>query len=120
MKINLADIPEEGRSYVWTTQTAELGAVLKDLVGKGTYETEFFIKPLNSKDFELSGKIKTTMPEQCSRCGIDFNFPVNEKFHEILIPKQYQPRGGKYSKVNHVSDLPEGRSEEHTSELQSH
>ncbi|MBO9668216.1 MAG: DUF177 domain-containing protein, partial [Bdellovibrio sp.] len=82
--------------------------VLADLVGKNPYETEFFIRPLNSKDFELTGKIATKVPEQCSRCGTDIAFPIDEKFKEILIPKQDQPRGGKYAKVNHVSDLPEG------------
>ncbi|MDG0816597.1 DUF177 domain-containing protein [Bdellovibrio svalbardensis] len=106
MKINLADIPEEGRSYIWNSQTGEVNNVLSDLIGKTQYQTEFFIKPLTTKDFQLSGTIKTTLPEQCSRCGIDFAFPVNEKFKEILIPKQDQPRGGHYSKVNHVSDLP--------------
>lgn len=108
MKINLTEIPEEGRAYHYNSQTGELNSILVDLVGKANHEVEFFIKPLNSKDFELVGAIKTKLPEQCARCGIDFPYPVDEKFHEILIPKQNQPRGSKYSKVNHVSDLPEG------------
>ncbi|WP_374028654.1 DUF177 domain-containing protein [Bdellovibrio bacteriovorus] len=107
MKINLTEIPEEGRSFQYNSQTGELNAVLKDLIGGAHYDAEFFVKPLNSKDFELVGKVRTKTPEQCSRCGIEIAFPVNEKFHEILIPKQSQPRGSKYSKVNHVSDLPE-------------
>lgn len=107
MKINLTEIPEEGRSYKWNTQTGELNSVLNDLIGKTPYESEFFIKPLNSRDFEVVGTIATKLPEQCSRCGIDIAFPVNKKFREFLIPKQDQPRGSKYSKVNHVSDLPE-------------
>ena len=111
MKINLAEIPEDGRAYKFTKQTGELNSVLTDLIGKGAYDTEFFIKPLNSRDFELTGWVKTHLPEQCARCGIDFPLPVNEKLHEILIPKQSQPRGGKYSKVNHVSDLPESGPE---------
>lgn len=111
MKIKLTEVPEEGRSYVWTTKTGEANAVLADIVGKNPYEAEFFIKPLNSKDYELTGRITTKSPEVCSRCGNDIDFPVSEKFHEILIPKQGQPRNGKYSKVNHVSDLPEGGPE---------
>ncbi len=118
MKINLTEIPEEGRSYKWNTQTAELNTVLKDLIGPATYETEFFIKPLNTKDFELLGTIKTKLPEQCARCGLDIAFPIDTKFHEILIPKRDQPRGSKYSKVNHVSDLPQGGPE--TSEYEGH
>lgn len=118
MKINLTEIPEEGRAYHWNSQTAELNAILADLIGKTAHEAEFFIKPLNSKDFELIGNIKTKLPEQCSRCGIDFAFPVDAKFHEILIPKQDQPRNSKYSKVNHVSDLPQGGPE--VSEYEGH
>lgn len=109
MKINLTEIPEEGRAYKWDSKSGELNSVLLDLIGKGAlYEADFFIKPMNSKDFELTGTITTKLPEQCSRCGIEFPFPINEKFHEILIPKQDQPRGSKYSRVNHVSDIPEG------------
>lgn len=118
MKINLTEIPEEGRAYQWNSKTGELNSVLKELIGKALYETEFFIKPLNSKDFDLTGTIQTKLPEQCSRCGIEFPFPVNEKFHEILIPKQGQPRNSKYSKVNHVSDLPQGGPE--VSEYEGH
>lgn len=107
MKINLAEIPEEGRSYHFNTKTGELNSILSDLIGKNVYETQFTIKPLNSRDFEVLGSIQTKLPEVCSRCGIDFPLPVDKKFHEYLIPKQDQPRGSKYSKVNHVSDTPE-------------
>lgn len=111
MKINLSEIPEEGCSYHWTEKTGEITTALKDITGNNAYDTEFYIKPLNSKDYELLGTIKTKLPEQCSRCGSDIDFPINEKFHEILIPKQHQPRDGKYARVNHVSDLPTGGPE---------
>jgi uncharacterized protein len=104
MRINLSEIPEEGKSFLYNNQTAELNQILFDLIGKSAHIAQFTIRPLNSKDFEMTGTIKTALPEQCSRCGIDFDFPISEKFHEILIPKQDQPRGGKYSKVNHLSD----------------
>ncbi len=112
MKINLTEIPEGGRAYHWNSQTGELNSALLDLIGKTLHEAEFFIKPLStSKDFELVGTIKTKLPETCARCGNEIPFAIDEKFHEILIPKQDQPRGSKYSKVNHVSDLPEGGPE---------
>lgn len=118
MRINLTEVPEEGRAYVWTSQTGEINALLTDLIGNTPYTADFYLRPLNSRDFELTGTIKTELPEQCARCGIDFQYPVNSKFHEILIPKQNQPRGSKYSKVNHVSDLPEGGPD--TSEYEGH
>lgn len=104
MRINLAEIPEEGKSFVWNNKTAELNSVLEDLIGKLPHHAEFFIRPLNSKDYELSGTIRTELPETCSRCGIDFNFKVNEKYRAILIPRQSDSRTGKYAKVNHVSE----------------
>jgi len=108
MKINLSEIPEEGKSFVCTPQTGELNAVLKDLIGPIPYYAEFFIKPLNSKDFELSGFIRTELPEECSRCGIDFSLKINPSFREILIPRQTSERTGKYAKVNHISEAVEG------------
>jgi uncharacterized protein len=111
MKINLSEISEDGRSFHLTNDSGELTTVLADLIGKNHYVADIFIKPLNSKDFEFSGKIETKTPEQCSRCGIDFTFPINQRFREFLIPKQSQPRGSKYSKVNHFSDLPENAPE---------
>ncbi|WP_413291530.1 YceD family protein [Bdellovibrio sp. HCB337] len=104
MKINLTEIPEEGKSFVCTQKTGELNVVLKDLIGDNAFHSEFFIKPLNSKDFELSGFIKTELPEDCSRCGIDFCMKVTPKFKAILIPRQSDDRTGKYAKVNHVSE----------------
>lgn len=117
MKIKLTEVPEDGRDYHWNTQSGELKAILADIIGENAYDTHFFIKPLNSRDFELTGNIKTHSPALCSRCGTDININVNERFHEILISKQENPRNGKYSKVNHVSDLPTGGPE--TSEYEN-
>lgn len=107
MRINLSEIPEEGRSYVCNRKTGELNAILKDLIGTAAYEAEFFIKPLNSKDFEMNGEIRTELPEDCSRCGIDFQLKINPSFREILIPRQTETRTGKYAKVNHISEAAE-------------
>jgi uncharacterized protein len=104
MKINLSEIPEEGESFICSTKTGEFNAILKDLIGKATYHSEFFIKPLNTRDFELSGYIKTELPEDCSRCGIEFSLQVHPKFKAILIPRQEDDRTGKYAKANHVSE----------------
>ncbi len=109
MKINLSEIPEEGRLYVYSLKTGELNGILRDLLGKASYHSEIFIKPLNSKDFELSGTIETELPEDCSRCGIAFSLKVKPSLHAILIPRQGDDRTGKYAKVNHISEtLEEG------------
>jgi uncharacterized protein len=104
MKINLAEIPEEGKSFVVNNKTAELNTVLKDLVGDMPHRAEFFIKPLNTRDFELTGEIETEVPSECSRCALDFNLKIKQPFTGILIPRQADDRTGKYAKVNHVSE----------------
>lgn len=105
MRINLLDLPEEGKQFHWSTKTGEINLVLSDLIKNSAYEAEFFIRPINNRDFDLTGIIRTQLPEQCSRCGLDFTFGVNQKFHEILIPEQKLDRGGKYARVNHISDI---------------
>lgn len=105
MLINLLDIPEEGKAYICNQNTGELNEAFRDLIGNTPYSTEFFIRPLAAGAYELSGKIKTEMPEECSRCGLDFKFNVDERFKELLIPEQSTPRTGKYAKANHLSDM---------------
>lgn len=109
MIINLSEIPEEGKEFdLSDTKSSEYEEVrksLEDLIGKNVFSTQFHIKSLNSRDFELKGKISTRTKELCSLCGIDINFPVKAQFHEILIPPQDHPRDGKYSKPNHFSEL---------------
>lgn len=104
MKINLSDIPENGRDYSWTRKSKELDQVLADLIHKNPYEVTFHLRPMNNRDFELTGHLKTSTEEQCSRCGIDFKFNIMEKFHSVLIPEQPQDRVGKYARVNHISE----------------
>ncbi|MEK6772425.1 MAG: YceD family protein [Bdellovibrionota bacterium] len=104
MKINLSDIPEDGREYHWTRESKELDQVLIDVIDKNPYEAKFLVHPMNHRDFEISGSLKTLTKEQCSRCGIDFKFNIMEKFHSIIIPEQPQDRVGKYARVNHISE----------------
>lgn len=102
--IRLSEIPQEGKSYTWNRETAELNTVLQDLLGSEKYEVQFFLKPVNSRDFMMTGTIRTQTPEDCSLCGISFKFSVDVRINEILIPTQSTERKGRYAKVNHVSD----------------
>lgn len=105
MKINLLEIPQEGKSFTCNTQTGELTEVLKDLIGSTPHQTEFVIRPLQAGTFELTGFVQTQVPDQCSRCGLDFNLRVDEMFREMLIPELDQPRNSSYAKANHFSDM---------------
>lgn len=99
MKIKLSEIPENGTSYEFTRKTAELNAPLEDLIGAADYHIQFHIKPLNTKDFTLSGTVVTKTQEMCSRCGDQFPLDINKKISEILIPKPEEDRTGKYAKT---------------------
>ena len=105
MFINLNEIPAEGKSFRWNSKTAELNEILSDLLDGSDYSAEFIIRPLSTEGtFEMQGFIRTVVPEQCSRCGLDFKLNLDELFKEILIPEQNLPRNGKFAKPNHVSD----------------
>lgn len=105
MLINLLEIPEEGKTFVCNRNTSELNEVLADLIGNKPYTAEFSIRPLQTGTFELVGFIRTELPEDCSRCGLDFQMPLEEKFRDLLIPEQSVPRNSKFAKANHVSDM---------------
>ncbi len=105
MLINLLEIPAEGKLYICNQNTGDLNADLQDLIGKTPYQTEFTIRPLQAGTFELTGFIKTSLAEDCSRCGIDFDLAVDQKIKELLIPEQQLERTSKFAKANHVSDM---------------
>lgn len=104
MIINLQEIPEEGKSWVLNRHTAELNESLRDLIGNTPYTAEFTILPMPAGTFELRGFIRTELPESCFRCGLDFQFPVSEVVHELLMPEMETPRDAKFAKTNHFSD----------------
>jgi uncharacterized protein len=109
MFINLHEIPHEGKNWILNRQTAELNLGLKDLLGKTPYNIEFTIRPLDgsSGTYDLTGTMKTELPEQCSRCGLDYDMAVDERFHYLMVPELETPRDAKFSKANHFSDLHE-------------
>ncbi len=100
MKIRLNEIPEEGRNYIFNRQTAELNSTLQDLINNNPYDVVLDIKPLNAKDFTVTGSVSTQTKEQCSRCAEDFDMAIDKKIREILIPNQEEDRTGKYAKTS--------------------
>lgn len=113
MLINLHDIPVEGKTWTLNRNTSELNDFLKDLIHDQNYEAQVTITPLSqgSGAYQLNGSIRTTLPELCSRCGIDFNLAINEKFNHLLMPALSTPRDAKFAKPNHFSDLHEAELE---------
>jgi uncharacterized protein len=108
MKINLNEIPQDGRNYSFSTQTGELNDSLSDLIEGMNFETAFSLVPIaNTGTYQLNGFVKTTLNEACSRCGIDFKLTVDEKINYLLMPQTASslPRDGFMQKANHFSDM---------------
>ncbi len=105
MKIKLNEVSEIGKEYTFNRSTGELNFDLKDLIGDLPYEAEISIRPLNSKDYEVKGVIKTQTFEQCSLCGDQFKFKTEARINEILIPGKDEIKNSQFSKSNHVSEL---------------
>lgn len=91
MKIRLNEIPDEGRSYLFDRQTAELNSELEDLIGTHPYSIDMTIKPIGNA-YELRGTLKTQLSEVCSKCGYDFDLKVDRKFNEIIFEEQEEHR----------------------------
>ena len=91
MKINLSEIPEEGRTWNLDRTTGELNDLLTDLIEQRNYKVDFTIKPLGNV-YELRGSIQTATPELCSRCGWDIEIPLKTKFNEILMHDEEEYR----------------------------
>jgi uncharacterized protein len=104
MKIRLNEIPEEGRKYHFNRESNDLNPILSDLIRENPYEIDISIRPLNSRDFVLTGQLRTQTPEQCSRCGEDFNLHIDKKLNEILIPSHETDRISKSTKSGSVSE----------------
>jgi uncharacterized protein len=96
MKIKLNEIPQEGRSYTFNRESGELTPVLADLVKDHAYKVDVFIRPIGSA-YELTGSVKSTTTEVCSRCGWDLEVPIDRKVHELLIDE-----GEEYRKSHSV------------------
>jgi uncharacterized protein len=64
-----------------------MNAELEDIVGAHPYSVDMFIKPIGNA-YEMRGSVKTTLSEVCSKCGYDFELPVNRKFNEIIFEEQ--------------------------------
>lgn len=106
-RIRLNDIPPEGKDFHWDNASKELNEILKDLIQSEDFTVKFSIRPMNHRDFMMTGNIVTQSPESCSLCAMDFKFPIRVAINEILIPYQPEERTSQYARVNHVSDAPD-------------
>lgn len=103
-EFNLKELPPEGRHFHFDETSEELSTELTDVVGNNPYSVDLEIQHLGNA-YQVSGTIKTQMDLACSRCAVDFKFPVDFKVKEILMIEPEMPRSGKSARVNHSSEL---------------
>lgn len=94
MKIRLAEIPADGRSFKFDRASGEFNSTMNDFVQAHPYEIEFTIRPIGNA-FELRGQLKTTMSDVCSLCGWDIEIPIQKRLSEILIEDLEMDRTGR-------------------------
>jgi uncharacterized protein len=104
MKIRLKEIPQDGRSYVFDRSSAELNEVLQDLVGENDYSVELYIKPIGNV-YEMTGSLKTVLPETCSHCGYEFELPIDRRIKEVLFEELAVERKSQSVHGNHSVDF---------------
>ena len=103
IEIPLKDLPAEGREFVYTRESGELNAALKDLIQENAYEVAFRITPMGNT-FDLRGTLKTSLNLACSLCAIDFKYAVEQKLHEILMVQKPLAKGEQLTKANHAHE----------------
>jgi uncharacterized protein len=89
--VSLGELTEEGRDFLYTQATGELNEGLKDLIDKNPYSVKIHVRPIGNA-FEITGKIETNMNLDCSRCGGDIKFPINNDFRELILVEDDRPR----------------------------
>src|SRR5437868_2798627 len=91
--VNLKDLADEGESFVFSRQTAELNSKLKDVVAQHDYQVALTITSMGNA-FEITGKIDTEMDVVCARCGRDMVHPIHDNFSELIVVMDERPRAG--------------------------
>lgn len=111
-RVHLNEIPDEGRDFHFDNESGELNQMLGDLIGTNTFRADLRIQPMGNV-FSISGDIQTRLETECSRCGRDMEYPVQDNFSELIVVEKPRPRNSESSHVlpddssvfcNHISD----------------
>lgn len=103
-EITLKDIPAEGREYDYNRESGELNAALHDLVGENPYKVHLKITPMGNA-FDLHGSVETALNLPCATCGTEFQYPVNQKLHELMVVEKPLGKNEQHSRANHAHEL---------------
>lgn len=104
MKIQLKDIPAEGKTFYFSRKDGRLDAALKDLTGPRNYEIEVFLQPMGSA-FIVKGKGRFTGEDLCSQCGWETPLELSGKIDEYLVIEKERDRSSHSTHGNHSLEL---------------
>ena len=86
MFIKLNEIPEEGKEFDFDQRTSELAYILNPILKGNPFEVHLRLQPMGSA-FEARGHVGTELPVTCAFCAKEFNLPVHQNFHDLLLSK---------------------------------
>lgn len=104
MRINLNDIPTEGKQFKFTQADGKITPVMQDLIGQEDFSFDITIRPLGNA-FEVKGEGHSFADEVCSKCGWDLHLPIDKKIHEYLVIEEARPRKSHSTHGNQSLDL---------------
>ena len=91
VKIQLKDLPEEGKTFHFSRKDGKLDAALADLTGQNGYDAEVFIQQVGGA-FTVQGKSSFVGEDLCSRCGWDVTLGLSGKIDEYLVIEKERER----------------------------
>lgn len=103
VRISLKDLPKEGRDFNYTSESGELTAALKELIGSNPYEVNLHLAPIGNA-FDLKGTLKASMDLQCAKCAGDFKFKINQALNEVVVLQAPLAKGDFQTKANHAHE----------------
>lgn len=90
MKILVSEIPEEGYTLSKESPITDFDLEENDASLQEPVSINIKIRK-SSEDIFISGKVKTLLELECSRCLENFLFNVNEKFEAYFISEDLRP-----------------------------
>ncbi len=100
MIVKLHEIPAEGLHLEVDQTHQEMASALSDLLPGKAFKVVVDILDIGD-GFDVKGKVEANYPLTCSFCANDYDRPILERFHEIIMA----PEKTKHKMNDKVGDL---------------
>lgn len=108
--VDLGNIPEDGEEFELTRGSEELQGLFDDLISEtASLNVHLKIQP-QGNFFSVTGSMKSSYEDTCSRCGYPVELPLEGKVNEMLIfdgerPRKYQSNHHHETSAGGLEDL---------------